>query len=441
MTRTELPGALFVDAWPDGEVVALVPGSHLETHVGRVAFPRGEIHGPLFLDSTIAHGFAFAGLAHDTDGLMLAWHASHGWVPGPPYVSGRGVYDLAGHWRDALPAGYQFVNDAGVPVSRIDTYGPTHGLSERVEVDGLVIGQGHDSLFPTGRGGVHIWDGVQHRQLDDGVCFFLKRRRIGDRVTVSWIKSGTGAVIWRGTLAELRAQPRSTYKPDVVVPPIVIPPVVPPEPSPMAVPDEEAFVREIAEAHVALLERMQTSSHATDALRERLGEDDPAVRAGEVATDALKGQLCRVIVYGLSQRNANWGLLRKDGGAGVVRADGVRHATDVAFWRSDGKVVDVLSDYDVGWNNRDGDFQPPDRWVAPLFEPDGEVSEPPPIIPPIIPPVVPPAGADVLSELRRLATWNVTLEARVSKLEQRTSSSIGSKLVITGITLDVVPTP
>jgi len=432
MTRTELPGALFVDAWPDGEVVALVPGSHLETHVGRVAFPRGEIHGPLFLDSTIVHGFGFAGLAHDTDGLMLAWHASHGWVPGPPYVSGRGVYDQAGHWRDALPAGYQFVNDAGVPVSRIDTYGPTHGLSEWVEVDGLLIGQGHDSLFPNGRGGVHVWDGTSHRQLDDGVCFFLKRRRIGDRVTVSWIKSGTGAVIWRGTLAELRALPRSTYKPDVVVPPVVVPPV-PPEPEPMPVyPDEEAFVRDIAEVHPALLERMQTSSHATDALRERLGENDPAVRAGEVATDALKGQLCRVIVYGLSQRNANWGLLRKDGGAGAVRADGVRHATDVAFWKPDGKVVDILSDYDVGWANRDGDFQPKDRWVSAMFEPDGDTAPvDPPDVPPVIPPGVPPGDWD--ARVR-------ALEARVTALEKRpVGVAVAGKFVVTNITLEVDP--
>ena len=278
----------------------------------------------------------------------------------------------------------------------------------------------------------------------DGDLFSISVSRFGPTPA----QNSAGA-IWLAA-AEIAGLPD-----DVAVPPppiVVVPPVIPTEPIPMAVPDEEDFVIETADAHPALLARMQASSHATDALRERLGENHPDVRAGEVATDNLKGQMCRVIVWGLHQRDARWGLLRKDSGAGAVRPDGVRHATDVAFWKPDGKVVDVLSDYAVGWNNRAGDFQPADRWVAPLFEAgDGAPVIVPPVDPPVDPPVLPPEEgwevrfqmleADVKKLDREHAALLVQLAAKVAKLEARTGTGIGAKLVITGITLDVDPTP
>ncbi len=439
MLRRPYPGAWYADGLPSGEHVVLTPGQPLETHVGPVPLPPGEPWGPQFTKISPTKD-RFAGHAHSanqTTALEYLFTARRWWAR--PTATGRIVYDPHGNILDTQPAGYgYFDTEKNEPVSRIETYQPFHGLNSWCKVGSLYIGQGHE-------GGVHVWDGAVLRVLDTGPCQEITAHEDGDAVTVSYRKDGFGCWIVDTTFAELRALP------PVAVPPIVVPPVIPPEPSPMAIPDEEDFVRATADAHPELLARMRTSSHATDALRDRLGEDDPAVRAGEVATDALKGQLCRVIVWGLSRRNANWGLLRKDGGAGAVRPDGVRHATDVAFWKPDGKVVDILSDYDVGWANRDGDFQPADRWVAPLFEPDGEVSEPPPVDPPGGPIDLTPwlqrlanAEAGVQQAMRNVVILDGRLlaaEATIKKLEARPVGSPwnGGKLVITGITLDVDP--
>src|SRR3982751_386418 len=139
------PGASYIDAWPSGEFAVLYPWSRIETHVGRVDFPAGERFGLMFLHCTPAGRFRFARLAHDL-GMVCEWRQIGGWqLPRPP-VTGRLVYDADGVIHDASPAGYQYVDEAtGLPVSRIDTYGPRNGLSEWCVVADLQIGQVHDS--------------------------------------------------------------------------------------------------------------------------------------------------------------------------------------------------------------------------------------------------------------------------------------------------------
>jgi hypothetical protein len=217
----------------------------------------------------------------------------------------------------------------------------------------------------------------------------------------------------------------------------------------MSVPNEEDFVRATVEAHPALLTRLQASSTATDALRKAKGNDDPSVLAGEVTTNDIKGKLCRVIVYALAQRDARWGLRRKDPSSQhATRSDGVHHATDVAFWKPDGKVVDILTDYGPTWRNDADDFQPADQWIAPLPEPDADT-------PPVENGDDPPTGRTLEdlwtfvvkleqfhnNRLDTIDTRSSLLADRVKVLEQRPGGGFSGKLVITGVTLDVEPGP
>jgi hypothetical protein len=186
------------------------------------------------------------------------------------------------------------------------------------------------------------------------------------------------------------------------------------------VPNEEAFVLGVAEAHSGLVAKMKQSAETTDLLRKVKGENDPLVREGEIATDELKGKVARVIVFELSKRDANWGLLEKESGAHAHRHDGLKHATDVAFWRETGKVVDILSDYAAGWNNRDGDFQAKERWKAALPEPDGGVVTPEPLPGPAPVPVPEPPveiEPDLGFLLRDLAATLTEVKERLRSLQ------------------------
>ncbi len=235
-TRAVFVGGLYVDALVSGsgapiERVVLYPSSRLETQAGRIDFPADESYGPMFL-ALSEQGDRFVGLAHDTPGRLLLYHAPHGWEPIDGPTSGRVVFDASGGLLDYQPAGYQFFDEStGQPVTRLDTYGPFHGLSEWVKVGDLYIGQGHE------QGGIRVWDGGNRlRVLDEGIAFFLRRHVRGDRVALSYVKSGEGAIVWQTTLSELHALPFEATAPAPA--PVPVPPVVtPPTPVPQAFPD------------------------------------------------------------------------------------------------------------------------------------------------------------------------------------------------------------
>jgi hypothetical protein len=202
VTRTVYPGGLYVSALPSGEFVILYPEKRIQTHLGDIPMPPGEAYGPMFLDCSRVPEFRFTGLAHDTNGRQWEWTASRGWQA-IPFITGRTAYDHFGNVRDFLPAGVQFVSDAGVPISRVDTYGPFHGLSEWSETAGLYIGQGHELS------GVQVWDGQNLHTLDTGYCVFIRVHRDGEQVAIAYHREGA-AVIVQTTLAELRALPFAT---------------------------------------------------------------------------------------------------------------------------------------------------------------------------------------------------------------------------------------
>jgi hypothetical protein len=271
-------------------------------------------------------------------------------------------------------------------MSRLDTYGPTNGLSEWCEVADLQIGQGHDSITPPGQGGVIVWDGAAHRRLDEGTCTFINAHRFGDHCAISYVKSGEGAVIVGATLSELRALPL------LVTPPL--PPQPPEPPMPKPVPNEAAFVK------VFLAPRLKQLG-SLDATRANTFE---AVNA---CCNALR-----------SRGDVNWGLLEKLSGDRVKdrAADILLYAIDA----TSAQVVDVVVNAEgdggqplPGWGIKD--IRPIGQWRQPYAtEPD---QPPPPDNPPPDNPPPPPPQPSV--DLTPLWEAIARLQGRVETLEHR----------------------
>jgi hypothetical protein len=234
------PGGWYADALPSGEYCVLFPSSHIDTHLGALTLPRGEAFGPLYLRCSNVGGFKFAGQAHDTlNPAGWEWTEGNGWRPLPPPCVGTSplIYDRLGvlHSSDGSigSQGWRYCLNDGTPEGHLVTGDQTYTrevapgvlIHEYTDVDGLLIGQGHD-------GGTVVWDGVALRLLESGDGRFVRANVDGDRVAVSFVKSD-GAVIVQTTLAELHALP-------VVTPPAPVPVPVPqpkPEPVPMRLPD------------------------------------------------------------------------------------------------------------------------------------------------------------------------------------------------------------
>lgn len=210
MTRREIPGGAYCDALPSGEYCALVIGSHIETHLGRIPLPPRESYGPLFLRCTNVGGFAFAGQAHDTLN-PATWEYREGqWRSFPPPCCGNSpiIYDSLGilHTSDCSigSQGWRYVERDGTPEGRLvtgdATYGPLLGLSEYSAYGGLLIGQGHAG------GGVLVHDGTVLRVLSRDHGRFVRVQGSSDQVAVSYW-GPNGAVIIHASIAELRALP------------------------------------------------------------------------------------------------------------------------------------------------------------------------------------------------------------------------------------------
>jgi hypothetical protein len=238
MTSHVFRGAWYADATLSGGFVVLYPGSHLETHLGRVELPPGEPWGIGYIRCTDVGGFRFAGQAHSTiSPACWEWSLAAGWTPiGQPCVGvSPTIYDFAGtlHRSDGSVGsqGYRYVAPDGTPagllISGDQTYGPFYGLSQYTALDAsLWIGQGQDN------GGVLVWDGAVLRVLDapPAACTFIRATCDGERVAVAYI-GPFGAVVLQTTLAELRALP--PLAPSAPPPPAPQPAPVPaPAPTP-----------------------------------------------------------------------------------------------------------------------------------------------------------------------------------------------------------------
>lgn len=170
----------------------------------------------------------------------------------------------------------------------------------------------------------------------------------------------------------------------------------------MIVPNLSDVASSTFHAYPAEIAALRQVCDETDRLRDSFGEDDPRVQAGEVHANNLKGAFTRKIAWACHQHDPRFGLRRKTTGQLATRpSDGLTHSTDALMWRDTGNIVDVMSDRDVSWIQKDDDTQPLDQWVEPL--PEGTPA-PPPVDPPKPdpPPVV-----------------DSQLDARVARIEQQ----------------------
>jgi hypothetical protein len=361
----------------------------------------------MFIACTRVGDFKFVGLAHDTAGKMLQWTATQGWVAGPAFVFGRGVFDNSGIFRDTVPAGYQFLNDSGVPVTRIDTYGPKNGLSEWSETGGLQIGQGHAD------GGVLVWDGANLRVLDTGYCIFIRVHRVGEFVAISYAKSGVGAVIVQTTLTELRALPIvGTTAPNPGTPPVV-PPVTPkPEPPPVTLiaPDGIEAVRAAMRAHPEI-------NPLDDAQRGRIID---------FAAAALNAPLPKD-VWGRKSRNSQGTDLNTDG-LTYMRPDGLFEIYDAISGGDGSATWDGFGPFRMGEN---GYWVPA---VPVVSAPPGPGSATPPVPTPEPVPETTPPDLDVIGNiLAGMLTVVQALDAVTKRLDALRDDAAANSVLIVAI--------
>jgi hypothetical protein len=387
MKITPINGASHADALPGGHYAALIEGSHFETHAGPVALPPGEPWGLMFVRASDVGGFHFAGLSHEAT-YPLMWEYKDGKWRDFAAPDGRGCYDQTGEYRDTTPAGYQYCDDGGNMVSRLDTYPVRNGLNEWTERAGIVIGQGNVD------GGIRVWAGNVLRRLLDGYYIFVNYNRVGDDVTIcAWNAPGR-VVIVDTTLDELAALPAVS----VVVTPTP-PPVTPkPEPKPMPTIPESEIAR--AKAEIA--------AHP-------LGDNLPDMPWTEARVANLGG---------------DWGLNGKRGDP-----NNPSHDIFAYRWTRDASqqpiLVDVLGD---GGGANIESFQ-----ILPWPEPAGAVWIAPKSVSTGNPPTTPPPnpvstgpGGQIDAELAALLKRLVTLENKVAEVAARPVVAAPSPVSLAG---------
>ena len=398
MSRQFLSGADYVDALPSGEYVARMRRVKMLTHLGELAFPPGEADGPLFVRCSNVGGFHFAGQASaTTNPACYEWRQGSGWKPyGPPCVGVSPViYDRLGilHTSDGSigSQGYRACVNDGTSTGKLltgdETYGPAFGLNEWTPLsNGWHVGQAADGVgLPEG---VILWDGSQHRVIEQGNCRFIRASDDGTRVALAYVRPD-GAVVYRSTFAELAALP--VYTPSTPQPPPVQPP--PPQEPPSMRYDVPNAVGKLGDVKARL------------------------ITAG-VDLSGPCGALKILKQFAYENRAFNSGLLKKPSGN---NCDG--YSVDWIVF-PDGSGSDTLSDAG-GANGPQWSLEVPNadlaaRYVAVTTDPGylsgipnsgATVPDPGTSTPP--PPVQPPV------DLQPLKDQIAALEARISALEQK----------------------
>lgn len=178
----------------------------------------------------------------------------------------------------------------------------------------------------------------------------------------------------------------------------------------MIVPNLADVARATFESFPEDVKTLRQVCDETDALRARVGPDDPRVQAGEVRANNLKGLFTRRIAWACHSLHAGFGLRRKTIGQRATRpADGAEHSTDALMWRATGNIVDVMSDRNWSWLQNDADTQPFDQWLEPLAEAGISL--------PDVPDVPPAPGGD--AELRaRVQSLEATSNAQAALIRE-----------------------
>jgi hypothetical protein len=234
MKETLIRGAFFGDVGLDGSYVATIPHAHIETHLGDVKFPDGELTGVWFPRLTSSGGFKFAGQLHDTVAPAVEWDGSK-WnsrsdLPLPAGTSPV-IYDLQGHLHSGAPGsqGFRYVRSDGSLVSGDETYfNPALSLNEWTDLgDGLVVGQ--DNL---GRGAV-LYEGTNGWLIYPHDSRFIRALRSGDDLAMCFTTQ-EGVIVRWGKLQEFKTIPLEPVHSTPTPVPSPVPPSTPkPEEPPM----------------------------------------------------------------------------------------------------------------------------------------------------------------------------------------------------------------
>jgi hypothetical protein len=256
MRRLAIPGGWYAEALTTGEYVSVVRGSHIETHLGRIALPAPNTE-PLYVRASAIGGFRFAGQASVATGT-LEWVQGQGWrhdLATNWGVSGA-IYDATGTLRISHdPAvgsqGWRYVEDgSGRLVSGDATYADlARRICEWTTHGDLTIGQDadHDRCL--------VLRGSERRVLDEGgECRFVRFNRTGTKIAVAIAKfrAQQSVLIWMD-IADLAALPTIT----------IGTPAPPPHPPPTEPDVTEEQVKKIVDAALKpLVARLAALEHA-----------------------------------------------------------------------------------------------------------------------------------------------------------------------------------
>jgi hypothetical protein len=308
-------GGMYAVCLPGIGYAVLYPGSHIESHWGRIELPGFDV---IEFDITARNGGKLAGKAqrepNDPQRGTWQWHAAtrdwehvgvnaHGTYPCIYANDGTLVLADPEHngsqgWRYVAESGELITGDDSLnPQRRIGRQLGLRDLWEYSHFAGVTIGQGDPPM------GCHVLIDGARRLLIDGDTFFIR------------VKYADG--IWAIGLTRLRQRDAHTFlltraqlSQLPAVTPIDVtptpPPVTPqpqPEPPNVSIPDQSAVVARVREKYPTPL----GDQHAACLL-----------------------ELARTIGQGA-------GLLRKDSGTNILLPDGVRVAQDIiVFPNGDG---------------------------------------------------------------------------------------------------------
>ncbi len=246
MTRRTIPGGSYVDALPSGDYACLIPNQTIVSSRGDVPLPPSSGAGLLRLRMFAGVNLLLVGMRGDeqggpNDGHVFYWNGVEWRDKGPSYGITPGAFGPTGLLYLAEPdhgvQGIRAITADGQIIWGDPTYyDPALQINEYTRLGDVTIGQGQE-------GGVIVVYQGQRKRLAEGLCYFVRFTRDGDRLAVAWWDGArTAFLVWLN-VSEIAGLPDAP----IVSTPAPIPVPVPnPEPPPVNTP--QAFIALIVNA-------------------------------------------------------------------------------------------------------------------------------------------------------------------------------------------------
>lgn len=211
--RLEIAGGWYGDNGLDGRYVSLVPGSRVETHVGRVPLPDGvNVLGIAICPTGAAE---FAGQDHAGRGNLI-WRGAQWDLLGDSYGVNPVLCDWQHRWHQARPEhgsqGLRYAEHVAKPDDRhivtgdATYFNPALGIWEATVYDGIYVGQGlagciaiDTNRTPIGR-----------YMLLSGECRWVKFKKLGEQIAITMVSPRIATVFLWMNVADLATFPPET---------------------------------------------------------------------------------------------------------------------------------------------------------------------------------------------------------------------------------------